>query len=464
MQGRGREQKKAVKLPSLLLGVVLVLALLPVKAPVLAAAYPAAEEVIVGDFDFSAAPYYKNSGKTGTAANYNVWYNAKTGVLELNGFHGADCLIRNESALPLTIKVMGENTLKVGAGDTASAVGIDSYCGELFFGGDGSFSIEIIGGNPMCYGIGGKRVTVGDRVTMNIVAQSKGDVCGIYAVEGVEIKDNAAVAIDAVSEADSQAGIRTESGEVRFSSEKPIVLRLAGKYVDLKGEPLLPAETGKEPIKNIADLEQARRAEKLLADAPITEKKTALQGLTAETKDILAAALLPQYRDVQANQWYSGDLAVVIAMGLVKGTGASTVSPDRNVTGQQLMAMLVRSMGREVAPITGGDWYIPYKNEAAALKLDEGLRFDLGKDLTRAEVAQMMYQYIKRNEKKALKPDTNVLKRVKDRAEIPAEYQEAAAYMYRQGILKGYEDGSFAPNKKVSRIEVISLMARLLAM
>ena len=36
--------------------------------------------------------------------------------------------------------------------------------------------------------------------------------------------------------------------------------------------------------------------------------------------------------------------------------------------------------------------------------------------------------------------------------------------MYQKGILKGCEDGSFAPNKSVSRIEVMVLLVRLLMM
>ncbi len=174
--------------------------------------------------------------------------------------------------------------------------------------------------------------------------------------------------------------------------------------------------------------------------------------------------MLPKYTDVKTGRWYSSDLAVIMALGLAKGTGAGTFSPDRNVTGQEMMAMLVRCMGKEVTPVTGNNWYAPYKSEAAALKLDEGLRFDLAKELTRAEAAQMMYRYIKLNEKTAAKPDSNVLAQIKDRAEIPAEYQTAVAYMYQKGILKGCEDGSFAPNKSVSRIEVMVLLVRLLMM
>ena len=56
----------------------------------------------------------------------------------------------------------------------------------------------------------------------------------------------------------------------------------------------------------------------------------------------------------------------------------------------------------------------------------------------------------------------NILAQIKDRADIPADCQEAVAYLYQIGVFKGYEDGSFLPNKNVSRIEVITLVERLL--
>ena len=233
--------------------------------------------------------------------------------------------------------------------------------------------------------------------------------------------------------------------------------------------PTVPAvtvknEAAKELVKFITDQAQANQIDKLVENVPVTQKKEALKALTADTKTKLAAAVLPKFTDVQTGQWYSSDLAVVVAMGLVQGTGANTISPAKNVTGQEMMAMLVRSMGKEVTPISGEKWYDAYKGEATALKLDEGITFDLAKDLTRAEVAALMFKYVKLNEKEAVTADANALANVKDMADIPAEYKDAVAYMFQKGLLKGYEDGSFAPNKTVSRVEVASILERLLAM
>lgn len=226
-------------------------------------------------------------------------------------------------------------------------------------------------------------------------------------------------------------------------------------------------EAAKELVKNITDQMQANHIDKLVENKPMTEKKEAIKALTADTKAKLVEAVLPKYTDVKTDAWYAKDLAVVMTSGLVKGTGANTVSPAKNVTGQEMMAMLVRSMGKEAKESDrkdGESWYDYYKKEAANLKLDQGLTFKLEKDLTRAEVAAMLYKYVKLSVASTLTVNPDALAAVTDMAEIPAEYKEAVAYLYQLGIFKGYEDGSFRPNRNVSRIEVIALLARVLAM
>lgn len=223
-------------------------------------------------------------------------------------------------------------------------------------------------------------------------------------------------------------------------------------------------EAAKELVKDINDQSQANQIDKLVEDKPVTEKKEALKALTDDTKTKLSKTVLAKYTDVKTGEWYSKDLAVVISMGLVKGTGKATVSPLKDVTGKELMSMLVRCTGKEVKPVVGDKWYEPYEKEAAILGLNSGLTFDVSKDLTRAEVAQMLYKYVRLTSKDTYNLNLKALDGVKDAKDIPAEYKEAVAYMYQMGIIKGYEDGSFLADKEVSRIEVISLLARLLAM
>lgn len=241
--------------------------------------------------------------------------------------------------------------------------------------------------------------------------------------------------------------------EVEKASEQ-----LSNQGISFKNEAARVLATG------IADQAQASAVDTLMDNVPVTAKKAAIKALTDSTKNILAQNGLYKFKDVSVNAWYSKDLAVVTSLGLIKGTGKTTISPQKTVTGQEMMTMLVRSMGKEAAAASGGSWFEPYKKEMVALKLNEGLNINLEKGLTRAEVAAIMYQYVKVNEGSAVNLDKSVLSGVKDVNSIPTEYKEAVAYMYQKGLLKGYENGNFAPNNKVSRVEVASILARLLAM
>lgn len=222
-------------------------------------------------------------------------------------------------------------------------------------------------------------------------------------------------------------------------------------------------ETVSRLAKSTSDRNQANILETIASNKPISEKKRVIKDLSPATKSSLANALVKNYTDVRTNAWYSNDLGVVLSVGLIKGTSTNSISPYKNVTGKEMMAMLVRMFTEEADYKDNKyDWYEPYKEQARKLKLDEGIYFDISKDLTRAEVAKMMHQYVKVS-KISGSADYSVLAKIKDSKNIPSEYQEAVAYMYRMGLLKGYEDGSFLPNKNISRIEVISILARLAA-
>lgn len=174
------------------------------------------------------------------------------------------------------------------------------------------------------------------------------------------------------------------------------------------------------------------------------------------------SSILGRFTDVSEGQWYAKDLETAIKKGLIKGTSENTFSPEKNVTGKEMITMLVRSMGKEPKSSSSADWYEGYKNEAALLKLDDGIKFDVSKDLTRAEVAFLMYNYVKINGKQKEGINLSVLDSVKDADQISAEYREAVAYMYQKGLLKGYEDGSFGANKMVARKEIAVILVRLL--
>lgn len=74
------------------------------------------------------------------------------------------------------------------------------------------------------------------------------------------------------------------------------------------------------------------------------------------------------------------------------------------------------------------------------------------KEVTRAEFAVMLARMLKLQ-------GTGVVLQFTDKASIGAWAQQGVAQIVQVGILKGYEDGSFRPNAKISRAEMVTMVA-----
>jgi hypothetical protein len=95
-----------------------------------------------------------------------------------------------------------------------------------------------------------------------------------------------------------------------------------------------------------------------------------------------------KFRDVASGHWADGPIGVCAAKGYVSGTTADSYSPGANITGEQLMSMLVRAAGlaEEAAALQeeGAGWSDGYIKAAQA----KGLAypdFDPQQPATRAQ-------------------------------------------------------------------------------
>ena len=111
------------------------------------------------------------------------------------------------------------------------------------------------------------------------------------------------------------------------------------------------------------------------------------------------------FTDVPAGQWYTDAVAWAAEQGIVTGTGNGLFDPDGSITREQLAVMLHRFAGSAAASadLSGfadasaiSSWASEAMNWAVAngvLSGDEAGRLNPGGAATRAEVAQMLYNY-----------------------------------------------------------------------
>lgn len=205
-------------------------------------------------------------------------------------------------------------------------------------------------------------------------------------------------------------------------------------------------EKAKEAVKEfMANKIGADRLAKKLSESSLQE----LTGLVHE-----------KFADTKSDVWFAKELGFAAVSGLVGGFEDNTFRGEKEVSGKELVTMLVRASGKKVEESTGKDWFAPYLKVAGELGLLKGLEFDLAKDLSRQEVAALAYNFLMIGREKQLLP--NRVGTFKDREEIDQKYRTEVDYLWEKGVLKGYEDDTYRSGQSVKRQEVVAILYRLL--
>lgn len=135
----------------------------------------------------------------------------------------------------------------------------------------------------------------------------------------------------------------------------------------------------------------------------------------AEASKIIVAALnetaaaeamkgATKFSDIEAkHEWATGYINKGVSMGYINGMENNQFQPDGNVTFAQVVKMMLCAMGYEdyAASLaeqygyTGANWYIPYTQLAADAGVTEGVYAGPNEAVTRAQVAQLVFNAIK---------------------------------------------------------------------
>lgn len=135
----------------------------------------------------------------------------------------------------------------------------------------------------------------------------------------------------------------------------------------------------------------------------------------AEASKIIVAALnetaaadamkgATKFSDIAAkHEWATGYINKGVSMGYINGMENNTFQPDGNVTYAQIIKMLLCAMGYEdyAASLaeqygyTGANWYVPFTQLAADTGVTDGVYANPNDAVTRAQVAQLVYNAVK---------------------------------------------------------------------
>ncbi len=233
--------------------------------------------------------------------------------------------------------------------------------------------------------------------------------------------------------------------EVKIEDEK---VALSSAEARLKFEQL---------TKDISEEEDKEWLKKWLAKKASTGEL--LQRLGEKTTNALANKIGDAFRDETVESWYAKELSLINLLELTKGYEDGTFGGEKEISGEEYIAMLVRAAGLKVKE-DKANWFAPYREAAKKAGLLRGLKRSYDLALTRQEVAALSYNFMTLYRDKMELPEKG--SRFTDRERIAEGYRKQVDWLYEKDILKGYEDGSYRPEAFVKRQEAVAILYRLL--
>ena len=178
-----------------------------------------------------------------------------------------------------------------------------------------------------------------------------------------------------------------------------------------------------------------------------------------------------KYSDADVSAWYHESLDFVIEKGLFEGVSADRFAPNGQMTRAMfavVMARLEQSAGRDVSgrtnpftDVSQGSWYeegVSWASDAGIINGIGGGLFAPDKNITREQLASMMYRYAKH-----LNLDTSVsgvTPAFTDASDISSYAEDAISWAYENDIMTGKDGNRIDPSGSASRAEVAAVMMR----
>ena len=184
------------------------------------------------------------------------------------------------------------------------------------------------------------------------------------------------------------------------------------------------------------------------------------------------------FKDLDEAAWALPDITKMKAMDVVKGYDDGTFRPMASINRQDAVIMAVRLAGFEAAAEDEEDAQLPFRDAEqisdyakgfVAVAYEKGWldslfpnpeadKFQPHKAASRLWVTVLLVNALgKAEDARAL---TDATLNFKDANSIPQEFVNYVAEAVALGIIKGFDDQTFQPNKPVTRAEMAAMLSR----
>ncbi|MDA8235272.1 MAG: S-layer homology domain-containing protein [Clostridia bacterium] len=187
-----------------------------------------------------------------------------------------------------------------------------------------------------------------------------------------------------------------------------------------------------------------------------------------------------QFKDMESALWALKDISKMHSQDVIKGYKDGTFRPNSPIKRQEAVTMAIRLMGLEKEAVNKsvyesvyGSTYLPFADTKqidnwakgyVALALEKKIidsttgDFQPNKPATRLWVSVLLTKALGLQAEADAKKNT--LLSFKDAGAIPADLVGYVAVAVEKGLVKGFPDQTFQPNKPVTRAEMAALLGR----
>lgn len=193
--------------------------------------------------------------------------------------------------------------------------------------------------------------------------------------------------------------------------------------------------------------------------------------------DSSKAKVSEKFEDMEAYNWGLGDVVRLMVSGVFKGRSETEFAPGAAITRQEMAVAAVRLMGREaeakalteaeievlLSQIDDAAQIAAWARASVALLIDlEAIDgngpFRPAEEATRLDVAVLLVRALGYTAEAEAKMDAQL--DFADADQIPAELAGYVAVAVDHGLIKGYENATFRPERAVKRVEMAVMMGR----
>ena len=165
-------------------------------------------------------------------------------------------------------------------------------------------------------------------------------------------------------------------------------------------------------------------------------------------------ATVGSFKDVPQNSWFAGAVQYVTSSSLMNGTSTTAFSPSATMSRGMLMTVLARYAGESTED--GTVWYEKGMNWAKNKGISDGSAPN--RNITREQLAAMLYRY-------AGEPDGAAdLSAYTDAGSVSAYAEKAVQWCVKNGILTGKTSSTLAPKATATRAECAAMLQRFAAL